>query len=76
MHKLLGQVTMSFRVCPKCLRAVPEHSLERYCVNDGTRLLEACPKCETAITNPYGRHCAACGHHLTENTTIRKEDRD
>jgi hypothetical protein len=73
MHKPSVRVTMFFRVCPKCLRAVPEHSPERYCINDGTRLLEACPKCDTPIANPYGRHCAACGHHLSAEDPARKE---
>ena len=60
------QTSVFFRVCPKCFRAVPGDSHERYCVNDGQRLLEHCPKCETRITNPYGRHCAVCGHHLLQ----------
>jgi endogenous inhibitor of DNA gyrase (YacG/DUF329 family) len=50
-----------FRLCPKCFRAVPASSGERYCLNDGQRLLEACPQCGTRITSPYARHCGHCG---------------
>lgn len=50
-----------FRLCPRCARAVPARSSERYCINDGTWLLERCPLCGAAITSPYTRFCAACG---------------
>jgi predicted amidophosphoribosyltransferase len=51
----------SFCLCPNCFRAVPARSGERYCPNDGTRLLERCPLCETAITSPYAQFCVGCG---------------
>lgn len=50
-----------FRLCPRCGRAVPARSNERYCANDGAPLLEVCPVCRAHITNPYARHCARCG---------------
>jgi hypothetical protein len=56
-----GDEALFFRLCPRCARAVPGKSNERYCVNDGEPLFEQCPVCGTRITNPYGRHCAACG---------------
>lgn len=59
---------LSYRLCPRCLRAVPSTSGERYCVNDGTRLLEACPHCGARITSPYSRFCGACGGPLSEMT--------
>lgn len=52
---------LTYRLCPRCLRAVPAHSGERYCVNDGTLLLETCPACHAPIRSPYARHCAHCG---------------
>jgi endogenous inhibitor of DNA gyrase (YacG/DUF329 family) len=51
-----------FRICPKCQRAVPGQSEERYCINDGALLLERCPKCQARIQSPYARFCARCGH--------------
>jgi hypothetical protein len=59
-----GDPVLSYRLCPRCFRAVPAHAAERYCVNDGTLLLEACPVCKAAITSPYSRHCAGCGADL------------
>jgi Double zinc ribbon len=59
-----GDSVLSYRLCPRCSRAVPAHSAERYCVNDGTRLLDACPVCGAAITSPYSRYCAGCGRSL------------
>lgn len=50
-----------YRLCPKCARAVPVDSTERYCINDGAKLLESCPRCGTAITSPYARFCGSCG---------------
>ena len=57
---------LSYRLCPRCLRAVPASSGERYCVNDGTRLLDACFHCGARVTSPYARHCARCGTSLTQ----------
>jgi hypothetical protein len=50
-----------YRLCPRCARAVPATSRERYCINDGTWLLERCPLCATPITSPYACYCATCG---------------
>ena len=52
----------TYHLCPRCLRAVPAQSGEHYCINDGERLLERCPNCGKAITSPFARHCANCGH--------------
>jgi hypothetical protein len=52
---------ITYRLCPRCARAVPGDSRERYCINDGERLLEECGSCHTAITSPYTRFCAGCG---------------
>ena len=30
-------------------------------MNDGEKLLEACPRCRSKIASPYARFCAACG---------------
>ena len=56
---------LRYRLCPRCGRAVPLRSEERYCINDGTPLLEGCPACGVSITSPYARHCAGCGAALT-----------
>jgi hypothetical protein len=56
-----GRKALRYRLCVHCFRAVPVSSSERYCINDGTWLLEACPLCSTPITSPYARFCAACG---------------
>jgi len=48
-------------LCPRCARTVPIRSGERYCINDGSWLLEACPLYGSAITNPYTRFCGCCG---------------
>lgn len=50
-----------YRLCPRCARAVPSTSGERYCANDGARLLDACPQCHAPITSPYARYCVRCG---------------
>lgn len=39
-------------------------SNERYCTNDGERLLEACPRCKAKFTSPYARFCGVCGLEL------------
>ncbi len=52
---------LSFRVCLQCHRAVPIESGEQYCINDGTKMLECCPKCSSSITSPYALFCGACG---------------
>jgi predicted RNA-binding Zn-ribbon protein involved in translation (DUF1610 family) len=50
-----------FRLCVRCFRAVPTSANERYCINDGTQMLERCPMCNSPISNPYARYCATCG---------------
>lgn len=55
---------LSYRLCPQCQRAVLITSNEQYCVNDGARLLEACPACHAAINSPYARYCAGCSTKL------------
>lgn len=55
---------LAYRLCPRCARAVPSTSEERYCANDGTRLLEVCPQCGAPITSPYARFCVRCGTDL------------
>jgi NADH pyrophosphatase NudC (nudix superfamily) len=64
-----GRIAVRFRLCPRCSRAVPWASKEQFCPNDGTRLLEVCPKCAAIISNPYARHCTQCGHELVNDTT-------
>ncbi|WP_041652210.1 double zinc ribbon domain-containing protein [Allomeiothermus silvanus] len=53
-----------YRICPRCARAVPASTKERYCLNDGERLLEVCPRCQAPITSPYARFCSTCGLEL------------
>lgn len=60
-----GGGRLYYRLCPRCLRAVPNTSPERYCVNDGVPLLGACPACGSRITSPFARHCGRCGAALT-----------
>ena len=57
---------LRYRLCPRCERAVPANTEERYCINDGTWMLEHCPLCQASITNPYARFCAACGLEFRE----------
>lgn len=57
---------VQYRICPRCARAVPARSGEQCCINDGERLLEVCPRCEAAITNPYARHCSNCGFKFAQ----------
>jgi hypothetical protein len=53
-----GRRTLHSWLCVRCFRAVPATTGERYCINDGTWLLEACPLCNTPITSAYARFCA------------------
>ena len=59
----------NYRLCPCCTRTVHASSNEHFCINDGSRLLEACPVCGTRITSPYARYCAACGFEMTSQMT-------
>jgi hypothetical protein len=63
--------TLRYHLCPSCFRAVPASLSERYCINDGTWLLEDCPLCSASINNPYARYCATCG---LEFATLEKQD--
>ena len=54
-------MSTTYRLCPRCLRAVPRNSRERHCINDGEPLISRCPRCRAPIRNPYARHCAGCG---------------
>ncbi|MEW6422688.1 MAG: zinc ribbon domain-containing protein [Deinococcota bacterium] len=56
---------LTYRLCPRCARAVPGSSEERYCASDGTRLLEGCPSCHAPIASPYARFCMKCGVPFT-----------
>jgi hypothetical protein len=67
--------TLHYRLCPRCFRAVQANSSERYCINDGSWLLEQCPLCSAPITNPYARYCATCGLEFAGATeTAMKEE--
>ena len=64
MPEGLGDQVLAYRLCPRCFRAVPAASGERFCVNDGEKLLTRCPKCQAAIGTPFTRFCAGCGADL------------
>ncbi|MDB5046343.1 MAG: hypothetical protein JWQ08_2393 [Deinococcus sp.] len=59
-----GGSVLTYRLCPRCLRAVPGHSAEHFCVNDGEKLLDACPACHAPILSPYAQFCAGCGQRF------------
>ncbi|WP_169735537.1 zinc ribbon domain-containing protein [Meiothermus cerbereus] len=61
-----------YRICPYCNRAVPLGAPERYCLNDGERLLEACPRCGARFTSPYARFCGTCGLELASVLVQRR----
>ena len=63
---------LNYRVCPRCARAMPASSEERFCINDGTWMLEGCPLCGAAITSPYARFCGVCGQELQLQATLKK----
>ena len=65
---------LCYRLCPCCSRAVPASSSERYCVNDGTWLTDACPLCCAPIVSPYACYCATCGEPLLKSTQDSEED--
>jgi hypothetical protein len=60
------QRRLRYRLCPKCYRAVPTRSGERYCINDGTWMLECCPLCGAGIGSPYAHFCSTCGLKFVE----------
>jgi hypothetical protein len=55
---------LEYALCPRCLRAVPRSTGERHCLNDGARLVAACPACAAGIPSPYARFCGRCGAAL------------
>jgi predicted amidophosphoribosyltransferase len=57
----VGSSRAQYRLCLECSRAVSVDSKEVYCINDGTLMIEACPRCGAHITSPYAQFCAACG---------------
>jgi hypothetical protein len=54
-----------YHLCPRCGRATPAAAKERFCPNDGTKLLTQCPQCSATITSPYGHYCSQCGHDFS-----------
>ena len=65
-----------FRLCPVCARAVPSASEERFCINDGARMLEECPRCHAGIHSPYTRHCSNCGLDFHAASSYTPADAD
>lgn len=57
---------LHYHLCPHCFRATPAAAGERYCPNDGTELLRACPRCHAPITSPHSRFCVRCGSSLAK----------
>jgi predicted RNA-binding Zn-ribbon protein involved in translation (DUF1610 family) len=45
---------------------------EKHCPNDGEKMLEHCPVCETKIRNPYARHCSGCGFEFRQAVRTRQ----
>lgn len=71
-EELEEELGVFYRVCPRCFRAVPLTSDERYCTNDGERMLEACPRCGARIVSPYARFCGRCGLEFTKVPESRR----
>ena len=65
-------MSATYRICPRCARAISVSTRERFCPNDGERLLERCPACNTRFHNPFARHCAGCGRAFS-NVQGKKE---
>ncbi len=57
----MGKTLIHYHLCPECFRTTPVNANEQFCPNDGTKMLEACPKCQQNISNPYARYCVHCG---------------
>lgn len=62
-----------YHLCAICGRAVPATSKELHCINDGERLLESCPRCQTRITSPYAQFCPHCGFEYQKHR-LQSED--
>ena len=60
----MGPKVVAYHLCPRCGRATPAEAGERFCPNDGQRMLNACPSCGAPIGTPFGRYCGACGAQL------------
>lgn len=54
----------TYHVCPRCLRATPATAGERFCPNDGSAMITACPSCGSPLGSPYDRYCSRCGAPL------------
>lgn len=65
----MAMATVSYRICPRCFRAVRLQSGELYCANDGEQLLERCPHCAARILSPYAQYCVRCGTPFGANQT-------
>ncbi|MCA9839729.1 MAG: zinc ribbon domain-containing protein [Trueperaceae bacterium] len=63
--------TLTYLLCPKCQRSLPSSAKEHYCPNDGSKMLSACPQCNTPITSPYSRFCTNCGGSLLVDTVFQ-----
>ncbi len=61
-----------YKLCPKCHRSVSITSDEQRCVNDGTPMIEACPRCQAPIGVAGAHFCANCGleYQLTQATPV------
>jgi hypothetical protein len=68
------KTAVTYRLCPRCFRAVPEASEELYCPNDGVKLLTTCPACSAPITSPYSRFCVRCGCDFASSAPKGGED--
>ena len=66
---------ITYRLCPHCLRAVPAKSGERFCPNDGTKMISHCPACRSPIRNPYARHCTGCGREFAPTNSDHQSHR-
>jgi hypothetical protein len=61
-----------YRLCPQCHHSVTAETGDHYCVNDGTPMIDACPRCQAAIRVAGAHFCANCGleyqSHVTQAT--------
>jgi len=70
---LITDTDATYLVCPACFRAVARQTGERFCMNDGTPLLAACPQCGQPVTSPYARFCHRCGAAYAARARDRRE---